>query len=94
MEEGFDALTYQLDLYKNGKSSNTTGNETLLEAMKIYAPKKDNNNPTEYANNVAKSLGITTGTKIKDIDSVDWAAVISSVESPQAHKELKRLGLI
>lgn len=94
MEEGFGALTNQLDLYKSGNSRNTTGKETLLEAMKIYAPSSDNNNPTAYANSIAKALGIKTSDPISRISSADWAGAISAVESPQAYKELKRLGLI
>lgn len=94
MKEGFAGLTKQLDLYKNGRSKNTTGKETLLEMMKIYAPSSDNNDPTTYANTIAKELGISTSDPISGISSKEWAAAISKVESPQAYKELKRLGLV
>ncbi len=94
MEEGYGALVNQLGLYQEGDSAHTTGNETLLEAMKIYAPSSDNNNPTAYANRVAKAMGVTINTKISSLDLDKWAAAISQVESPQAYKELKRLGLV
>lgn len=98
MEEGMDALKHQLNLYVKGKnnsgSSHTTGKETLLEMMRIYAPASDNNTPDKYAQTIANQLGISTSTKIADIDVNKWAAAISSVESPQAYKKLQSLGLV
>lgn len=88
MQEGFNALIKQLDLYKTGKSDNTTGNETLGELMNIYAPKKDKNNPDAYAKVLAEKLGITVDTLIKDIDTNKLAVAISSVESPDAYNAL------
>jgi len=94
MEEGFGALTHQLDLYKSGGSNHTTGNETLLQAMKKYAPSEDNNNPEEYASTIAKRLGISVNDPIKGISTKDWAGAIAFVESKESYKELKKLGLI
>ena len=93
-----NALKHQLNLYKKGKnnngSSHTTGKETLLEMMRIYAPASDNNTPDKYAQVVANFLGVTTSTKIADLDIDKWAAAIASVESPQAYKKLQSLGLV
>ena len=94
MEEGWNALVNQMELYRSGRSKNTTGNETLLEAMRIYAPSSDNNNPDKYAQTIASTLGINTNTPISQISAKDWARAISMVESPQAYKELVRLGLV
>lgn len=94
MEEGFGALTYQLDLYKTGKSSHTNGNETLGEMMAIYAPASDNNQPKKYAAHLAKKLGVTVDTPIRDLNTKSWAGAISSVESPQAFKILVSKGLL
>jgi len=88
MQEGWDALLRQIDLYKTGKSKNTEGTETLMELMAIYAPKKDNNDPVSYANNLAKRLGINTDTLIKDINTNKLALAISEVESPQTYKSI------
>jgi len=88
IQEGYDALTKQIELYKTGDSDNTTGNETLVELMRIYAPKKDKNNPEIYANKLAKELGISIDTPIKDIDSNKLAVGISSIESPEAYNSL------
>ena len=88
MQEGYDALTKQIELYKTGNSDNTTGNETLVELMRIYAPKKDKNNPEIYADKLAKELGISIDTPIKDIDSNKLAVGISSIESPEAYNSL------
>jgi hypothetical protein len=94
MEEGFGALTHQLDLYKSGGSKHTTGNETLLQAMKKYAPAKDHNDPVAYAATIAERLGINVNDPIKGISTKEWAGAISFVESKQSYKELKKLGLI
>ena len=94
MEEGFTALQNQLNLYKTGKSAHTTGKETLLDVMKIYAPSSDNNDPESYAEHVAKMLGIKTSTPISQVDTKAWAAAIASMESPQAYKKLQSLRLV
>ena len=94
MQEGWDALLNQLDAYRTGRSAHTSGKETLLEAMKIYAPSSDGNKPVEYAQTIANDLGIDINTPISNISAEDWAKAISKVESPQAHQELRRLNII
>lgn len=94
MQDGWNALVSQLDKYRTGASKHTSGKETLLEAMKIYAPKKDGNDPVGYANNIATNLGISVNTPIKDISAQDWAKEVARMESSQGFKELQRLGII
>lgn len=79
--EGRQALENQLNLYKTGATKNNVGpNSTILEAMSVYAPVSDNNNPTAYANRVAQALGVSVSTPISQIDVKKWADVIEIVE--------------
>lgn len=80
-EEGKNALMNQLKLYQTDKSkTGIKSNSTLLQAMSIYAPSSDNNNPTHYANFIAKKLGIDVNTPISKIDTKKWADAIEIME--------------
>lgn len=80
-EEGRNALERQLNLYKTGRSkTGVKPDSTLLQAMRIYAPASDNNNPDNYADFIARRLGISVNTPIKNIDSKKWADAISIME--------------
>lgn len=80
-EEGWSALKNQLELYKTGRTRNPVGpNSTLLEAMSVYAPAADRNNPVAYANRIASRLGISPQTRIANIDTERWAREIAAVE--------------
>lgn len=75
-EEGRTALINQLDLYQSGKTkTGVNGNHTLTQAMHIYASDAPN-----YADFIAKKLGISKDTKIKDIDKNKWADAITQFE--------------
>lgn len=56
-------------------------NDTLLDLINKYAPASDGNDPTTYANTVATALGITSDTKLSQVDPTKLAAQIASVES-------------
>ena len=97
LEAGWDALLRQLDKYagKKGLKSTTgiTGESTLAEAMAKYAPKYEND--TEgYINTLANAMGVTANTKIKDLDTKEWATAISRVEGPQGFAALDAAGLL
>lgn len=81
-EEGFGALMHQLNLYQTGKTRNNVGpNDSLLHAMSVYAPAGDGaNNPTIYANFIAKRLGVSPYTAIANIDTKKWAEAIAKME--------------
>lgn len=79
--EGAQALVDQLEIYKTGRSRNNVGpNSSLYEAMAIYAPASDNNNPKQYAEFIAKRLGISPNTPIKNINTIEWAKAVSIME--------------
>lgn len=58
-----DACTDKLRAYKSTM--------TLLDFYKVYAPSADNNNPLNYASDVAKQLGIGIDTKIGSLYAPD-----------------------
>lgn len=76
-EEGRSALINQLDLYQTGKTkTGVNGNFTLSQAMNVYASDGGNSYPTF----IAKKLGISVNTPIKNIDKNKWADAISQFE--------------
>lgn len=80
-QEGKDALINQLKLYQTGKTRNPVGpNSSLLEAMNVYAPSSDNNDPTGYADFIANQLGVSPDTPISKIDTNKWADAIEKRE--------------
>lgn len=80
-EEGKNALLHQLKLYQTGKTRNPVGpNSSLLEAMSVYAPSSDNNDPQGYANFIAKQIGVSANTPISQIDTDKWAGAIEKME--------------
>lgn len=42
-------------------------NWTLLDLMNVYAPARDNNNPSAYANFIAQQAGIAMDTTLKEL---------------------------
>lgn len=75
-KQGRQALEHQLDLYKSGMTKTGVKPDfTLTQAMNTYA-----SDAPDYAKFVAGKLGVTTDTKIKDIDTKKWADAISQFE--------------
>lgn len=80
-EEGMNALKNQLELYKTGRTRNPVKpNSSLYEAMAVYAPASDNNRPKQYAEFIAKKLGISPSTPISQVDTNQWAEAIKIME--------------
>lgn len=80
-EEGRNALLNQLNLYQTGKTkTGVKPTSTLYEAMATYAPASDKNDPKGYADFVAKKLGVSPDTPIKDLDPKGWADAITIME--------------
>jgi hypothetical protein len=80
-KEGRVALENQLDLYKTGKTKNPVKPTTsLVDAMSVYAPVSDGNDPVNYANFIARRLGVSTNTPIHKIDTKKWADAIEKME--------------
>lgn len=80
-EEGRNALIHQLDLYQTGRTRNPVKpSSTLEEAMGVYAPASDNNDPHGYAAFIANKIGVSPNTPISDIDVNKWADAITQFE--------------
>jgi hypothetical protein len=74
-------LVAKIQNAQNGKSKNYPATATLYDFFAKYAPSSDNNNPKAYAESVAKQLGVSANTQIKDLDTVKFAAAIAKHDS-------------
>jgi hypothetical protein len=84
--EGYNALVNDLNTKITGKSkTGVTPDSSLRHFSSIYAPSSDNNNPEEYAQNLAKQLGVSADTPIKDLQPRihDFARAIAKNEGYQ-----------
>ena len=79
-EDWFDALVEKIKYNQTNPNSRYYW-DTILEYFKKYAPESDWNNPTAYANEVAKQLWVTVNTPISKLDPVKFAAVIAKHDS-------------
>lgn len=93
-QEWFNALVSKIQNIQSGNSKVYSPTMTLQQYIEKYAPSSDNNNPTAYANAIAKNLWITTSTQIKDIDPVKLAEEHARHEDGNSYKMLKDLGII
>jgi len=66
---------------------------SLLQYISKYAPASDNNNPSAYANGIAKNLGISVNTQLKDIDPNALAMEHARHEDGNMYKMLQDLGI-
>lgn len=74
-EKGFAALKQFLTYACTDKLRSYQSAMTLLQFYKVYAPSADKNNPLGYAIAIAKDLGISINTKIKDLLNGDMVVV-------------------
>jgi hypothetical protein len=66
-EAGWTHLCTILGNCATGKSKVYSPEMTLLEFFKKYAPSEDHNSPLNYSSFVAKKLGVSINTKIKEL---------------------------
>lgn len=66
-DEGFAALRQFLIYAAEGKLRAYKPDMTLYQFYAVYAPSADNNNPKNYAEAVAKDLGISPNTRIREL---------------------------
>jgi hypothetical protein len=62
-------ITGKSNAMKGVYGDNYLQTATLLDMIKVFAPSSDNNKPSSYANTVAKEVGITSDTKLKDLQN-------------------------
>lgn len=91
-QAGFDAMVADVTAKMTGNSEapitegpninkKITPDSTLFEMISAYAPRKDGNDPVEYANFVAKQLGVTPETKVSQLDPMNTAKAMALNES-------------
>lgn len=66
-EQGFNSLKQFLIYAATDKLRAYKGTMNLYEFYSVYAPAADKNNPKNYAEAVAKDLGVSPNTRIKDL---------------------------
>lgn len=87
-DEGYSALEDDLNYKMSGKGKRIGPQSTLLDFANMYAPASDNNNPTQYAQNLAKQLGVKPETPIGNLQNRlhDFAHAVATNEgSNTAH---------
>lgn len=83
-QEGYAALMNDLEIKKSGRSHTGLKPEsTLVDFAKAYAPSSDNNNPAQYAANLANHMGIRPDATIGELDTGKWADAVSHAEGYQ-----------
>lgn len=93
-QEWFNALVAKIENIQAWNSKVYSPDMTLLQYISKYAPASDNNNPTAYANSIAKDLWVTSSTKIKDLDPVKLASAHAKHEDRNSYKMLQDLWII
>lgn len=59
--------------------TNTYQNRTIAETMQAYAPWEDGNNPTSYANRVARYVGVSVHTYLRDLSDNQLNAMVQAI---------------
>lgn len=54
-------------------------NKTIADAIKIYAPASDGNNPQSYAAKIARDLGVSVNTFMRDLSDAQLLRVAMSI---------------
>lgn len=66
--------------------ANNYGSKTIAEAMKVYAPAEDSNDPRSYAAYVAKQAGVMVTAVLKDLDPFQLLSVVKAIVSYEGWK--------
>ena len=54
-------------------------NRTLAQAMARYAPTSDGNNPVSYAARLARAIGISTDTYLRDMNDAQLQRMVEGI---------------
>ena len=93
-QEWFNALVSKIENIQAWNSKVYSPDMTLLQYISKYAPASDNNNPTAYANSIAKDLWVTSSAKIWDLDPVKLASAHAKHEDRNSYRMLQDLWII
>jgi hypothetical protein len=78
--------------YQDGKNAiiasiKGSANYTILDKMKGYAPSTDGNDPTNYAEGIARKLGVPVTTKIKDLSDSQIKKMADAIEQREGYND-------
>ena len=72
MSEGLDGLKDYVKRAMTGRHKSYNPNNSILDFSKIYSPESDGNDPVSKANSIARDLGVSPNTPIKElVDKLD-----------------------
>lgn len=95
--QGYDALVKDLTIKKSGQSSHIKPGGSILDLANVWAPASDGNKPSDWANNVAKTVGvkptdswanIPTDQLAKGIQVAEGTSTPATLEKPQPQSEM------
>lgn len=78
--EGYKALVNDLNIKKSGKSQHIQPGGSIMDLANVWAPASDNNKPADWANNVAKTVGVKPTDSWADIPTDKLAQGIQVAE--------------
>jgi len=84
--EGYQALTSDIDYKKSGQSPHIKPGGSILDLANVWAPASDNNKPSDWANNVAKTVGVDASSPWADIPTDKLAHGIQVAEGTDSMK--------
>lgn len=90
-EDGRAELIDLLTRASSGQSTLYSPEMTLIDFYNRYAPSSDNNNPNVYASAVAKMMGISVYTKIKNI--LNDTATLSDAPNSEEGEEITNISM-
>lgn len=79
-EAGHQALIDDIKIKQSGKSKHIKPGASLMTLANVWAPASDNNIPQNWANNVAKTIGVDTNTPFDKIPAEKLAQGIRVAE--------------
>lgn len=89
-QEGYTALMNDLQAkVSGGSSTGLTGDSTLFDFSKTYAPSSDKNNPAQYTVNLANHLKVRPDTKLSELKGriPDFASAVTNAEDSDFAKQ-------
>ncbi len=62
-------------------------NKTLAQAIQVYAPSSDGNNPASYAARLARAMGVNTNTYLRDMSDIQLERMAEGIRRIEGWRE-------
>ena len=62
-------------------------NKTLAQAIQVYAPSSDGNNPASYAARLARAMGVSTNTYLRDMSDIQLERMAEGIRRIEGWRE-------